>query len=297
MKILLTGSSGFVGSEFKEFLEKDGNDVYCLIRDKILENEKSIFWSFEDNIIDSSQTEGMDCIIHLAGESIAAKRWTIKQKYKIRQSRIKSTKFLIKTISKLQSPPKLFLCASAIGFYGDSGDKVVDENTSGGEGFLAEVCRSWEHEGQPLRNMGIRVVNMRFGMILNRKGGALKKMLLPFKLGLGGRTGNGRQYISWISLDDVVSAIQFIIKNDKIEGPVNFVSPNPVTNKHFAKTLAKVLHRPAIFPLPAIIARLLLGEMADELLLSSIRVEPAVLMQNGFAFKHETFKLALKNIL
>jgi uncharacterized protein (TIGR01777 family) len=239
----------------------------------------------------------VDAVVHLAGANIAAGRWTAEQKARIRDSRVNSTRLLSETFAKLAQPPKVFVCASATGFYGDRGADIMTEDSPAGSGFLAEVCEAWEAATQPARNAGIRTVMLRFGMILSSAGGALAKMLLPFKLGVGGVIGSGDQYWSWIGLDDVVGAIHHALVNDTLEGAVNTVAPQPATNREFTKSLGKILGRPTIFPLPGFAARLALGEMADELLLASTRVEPAKLAASGYAFRHPELEGALRHYL
>ena len=297
MKILLTGSTGLIGSELKDYLNRNAIDVYCLIRNKDLEDDKSIYWNPENNILDVDLIRDVDCVIHLAGENISAKRWSKKQKKKILNSRIKSTNYLIESLIKLDKKPKTFICASAVGYYGDRGDKILNEQEEKGEGFLSDVCYEWERCTLRAKESGMRVVNLRFGVILSEKGGALKKMLMPFKLGFGGKIGFGKQYISWITLQDAVRAIEFCIKNEQVIGPVNIVSPNPVTNKQLTKSIGKQLIRPTIFPLPALVAKIILGEMANELLLASTRVEPSILLENGFDYKFKTFDNALTSLI
>lgn len=288
MKILLSGSNGLVGSNLKEYLSQNNHAVVSLIRNKNQENSDSIYWDYENKIIDTEKLAGFDSVIHLAGENISSKRWSAKQKEKILNSRIKSTDFLIESLIKLENKPQSFLCASAIGFYGNRNDEILEEQSKKGSGFLSDVCETWEKSTIAAKQAGLRVVNLRFGVILSEKGGALKKMLLPFKLGLGGKVGTGKQYMSWITLDDTIRIIDFCLKNNSKNGPINVVAPNPITNYELTKLLGRYLKRPTFFPLPAFVAKLALGEMADELLLASTRVKPAVLLQNQFEFIHNT---------
>jgi uncharacterized protein (TIGR01777 family) len=241
--------------------------------------------------------EGFDAVVHLAGESIAASRWTDAQKTKIRDSRVQGTTLLSETIAKLATPPKVLVCASAIGYYGNRGDTILREDSTIGAGFLAAVCQEWESAAEPAKKKGVRVVHVRTGIVLSPRGGALAKMLLPFKLGVGGIMGNGRQYWSWIALDDVIGAFHHALKTESLYGAVNAVAPAAVTNQEFTKTLGKVLSRPTIFPLPAFAARLALGEMADDLLLSSARLEPARLLATGYKFHHPELEGALRDLL
>lgn len=280
MKILITGSSGLVGSALVGSLSGDGHSITRLVHGQP--------WPL---------LEGHDAVVHLAGESIATGRWTPAKKARIRESRVVFTRRLAEALARLAQPPKVFLCASAIGFYGDRGDEVLREASAPGSGFLADVCRDWEAATQPVAERGVRVVNLRFGVILSASGGALAKMLTPFKLGAGGVMGNGRQWMSWIALDDAIGAIRYGLTTDFLHGPINVVAPNPVTNREFTKTIGRVLGRPTVFPLPAFVARLAFGEMADPLLLSSQRVEPAQLVASGYRFKFPTIEGALRHLL
>ncbi len=294
MKILISGASGLIGNAIKLHFSKLGYQVIPLQRK---EPSRPPYWSIEKEIIDLGEHKSIDVVIHLAGENIAAGRWTKKKKEKIKNSRIKGTKLLCEYISTLKHRPKTLISASAIGYYGDRGDEELTEDSPKGSGFLAEVCECWENATQLALKSSIRVINMRLGMVLSPQGGALKKMLLPFKLGLGGIIGSGHQYISWIAIADVLGAIDYIITHEKLIGPINFVSPYPVTNKYFTKTLAKLLHRPSVVPLPSPVAKLFFGEMAKELLLSSTKVVPKKLIESGYPFKYSQLEDALKAIL
>ena len=260
----------------------------------------TLLWSPVDQAIDGDTLKShgrLDAVVHLAGEGIAAARWSTTQKARIRDSRIVGTRLLANTIAGLPEPPGTLVSASAIGFYGDRGDDWVEESDQAGDMFLSDLCRDWEAGTKPAGQAGIRVVNLRIGVVLSKKGGALQKMLLPFKLGFGGRVGSGRQFWSWITLNDLVASIRHVIDTDSIVGPVNAVAPTPATNLEFTKTLGKVLFRPTLFPLPAFIARLMLGGMADELLLASARVRPGVLEDTGFAWIHPELEGALRHAL
>lgn len=281
MKILISGSSGLIGSALKVDLEGAGHEVAALPR------------TFEDPI----DFSGVDAVVHLAGESIATGRWTPAKKRRIRESRVKGTAQLAKQIAHSEKKPAVFICASAIGYYGDRADDNLDESSEIGTGFLPEVCKEWEDATRSAEEAGIRTVRLRTGMVLSNAGGALQKMITPFKLGGGGVLGSGRQYMSWISLDDEVAIIRYLINNPTINGSVNLVSPNPVTNKEFTKTLGKILRRPTILPIPSFAVRLLFGEMGDALLLSSTRVYPRKLLDSGYEFKHPSLDTALRNIL
>jgi uncharacterized protein len=284
MKLLITGSSGFIGKELVSFLKINGHDPFKLVRTPA-KNREEIFWDIENQTVDSSLLEGFDAIIHLAGENIGSGRWNEQKKQKIFNSRIQSTRLLAKLIPRLKLPPKVFISTSAIGFYGDRGEEYCFENTPNGTGFLADVCKKWEEETLPISESGIRTVIMRNGIVLSPKGGVLKKTLLPFKLGLGGKLGSGKQFMSWIALDDLLAIVLFILQNEQLEGALNTVSPNPVTNLEFTKTVGAILHRPTCFSVPAFLLRFLLGaEMADELLLNSVRVKADKLIKNGYTF-------------
>ncbi len=292
MKILLTGSSGLVGSALVEYLFKKGHSIQCLKRTR--EDDSNHFWATNE-LPDSDKT--FQTVIHLAGENVAHGRWTSKKKQQILMSRLLGTKELVDYISTLQEKPNVFLCASAIGYYGSRGDEILDENSSLGSGFLADVCRQWEQETQRLTAMGIRVINLRFGMILSPKGGALQKMIPPFQTRLGGIIGSGKQYISWISIRDLVEIVDFILTRDHIKGPVNVVSPIQTTNRELTKALGKALNRPTLFKIPTFMAQLVFGQMADEMLLSSTRVTPKVLLESGHEFKDLSLDTVLHNCI
>ena len=296
MKILVTGSHGLIGSALIPFLTTGGHDVLRLVRNPNPASD-AICWDPQAGVIENDQLEGLDAVVHLAGENIASRRWNVSQKERIRESRVRGTRVLSESIAKLNNPPKVLVCASAVGYFGDRGDEELGEQSEPGCGFLADVCRDWEAAAGPAREKGIRVVNLRFGVILSSTGGALAKMLLPFKLGLGGVVGSGKQYWSWIALDDVLGAIRHVISHGDLNGPVNCVSPNPSTNREFTRILGRVLKRPTLFPLPAFAARLVLGEMAHELLLASTRVVPKQLQASGYRFRFEELEWALRHTL
>jgi hypothetical protein len=239
---------------------------------------------------------GFDVIVHLSGENVAG-RWSEAKKRRIRDSRIISTQNLARALIQAEKKPGVFVCASAIGYYGNRGEEILAENSSSGSGFLAEVSRGWEAAAALATDGGIRTVNLRTGIVLSGHGGALKQMLLPFRLGFGGKVGNGRQWWSWLHINDFVAAVQHIVDNVSLNGPVNMTAPNPVTSAEFAKTLAKALNRPALLPLPAIVARLALGEFAEEGLLASARVQPKKLIESGFKFGFPDLEAALNNLL
>lgn len=296
MKILVTGSTGLVGSEVVSALTNDGHQVLKLVRG-VSQEASEIVWNPASGEVDSAQLEGLDAVVHLAGENIATGRWNPAKKARIRDSRVNGTRALSEALSRLNQKPKVMVCASAIGFYGDRGNDQMTEASPVGESFLCQVCRDWEVAADPARQAGIRVVNLRIGVVLTPKGGALEKMLLPFKLCAGGIVGSGQQTWSWVSLDDVVGAIRHAILTDDLSGPVNTVSPQPVTNREFTKTLGKVLGRPTIFPMPAFVVRLAFGEMGEELLLASTCVVPQRLQQSGYEFQNPTLEGALRKLL
>lgn len=296
MKILVTGSTGLVGSTVVAFLTTGGHRVLRLVRGTA-RNEDEIVWDPVSGAIDSTKLEGLDAVIHLAGENIATGRWNAAKKAKIRDSRVSGTRILSDALAKLVHKPRVLVCASAIGYYGNRGDDVMTEDCPHGTSFLCEVCRDWEEAAESSRQAGIRVVNLRIGVVLTPRGGALEKMLLPFKLCVGGVIGTGRQYMSWIAIDDVVGAIHHALTCDTLSGPVNLVAPEPTTNRAFTKALGKVLHRPTIFPMPAFAAKLAFGEMGDELLLASTRVVPMCLQETGYQFRCPTLEGALKHLL
>lgn len=297
MKVLISGSSGLVGSELVKALKNRGHEVVRLVRSEKQMGQGTLLWDPEHRELDPQNFEGFDAVVHLAGENISSGRWTNEKKRKIKDSRVLSTHMLSELMARLESPPKVHINASAIGYYGDTGDEVVDESSPPGEGFLAEVCQKWEAATRPSEQRGIRVVKLRIGVVLSKEGGALGKMLVPFKLGLGGVVGSGDQYMSWISIDDLVGVFLHVLGNSSIQGPVNAVAPHPVTNRKFTKTLGGVLKRPTIFPLPAFAARFIFGEMADALLLSSSRVAPEKLLETGYSFLYPDLSDALKHLL
>jgi uncharacterized protein (TIGR01777 family) len=293
-KILMTGSSGLIGNRLTAFFAGRGDTVVPLRRSKM--DAGDIVWDPGNRKIEAHELEGFDAVIHLAGESIVG-RWTAEKKERIRRSRVGGTRFLSETLAGLEKPPRVLLCASATGFYGDRGDEILTEGSPPGNSFLSKTCQDWESAAQPAAQRQIRVVNLRLGIVLSREGGALSKMLLPFRLGLGGSVGSGGQYWSWISLEDVLGIVQHMLSMETVHGPVNAVSPQPATNREFAKTLGRVLNRPAVFPMPTFAARLAFGPMADELLLASARVNPAKLFESRYRFRHPALENALADIL
>jgi uncharacterized protein len=326
-RILISGASGLIGAALIAALEKRGNQVYRLVR-RGPQNQHELRWD-PMQAIPPQLVSGFEAILHLSGETVAG-RWSESKKRRIRDSRVVSTRNLAIALAQADKPPQTFLCASAIGYYGNRGDELLTEDSPSGRGFLAEVSREWESATEPAAQAGIRVANLRIGVVLSRNGGALKQMLLPFRLYLGGRIGNGRQWFSWIHIDDLVAAVLYIIdrgappfpralreggdfdlvpKSDRalvpgtsspgqlIRGPINMVSPNPVTNEAFTKALASALKRPALFPVPSTALKLLFGEFANEGLLSSTRVVPQKLTGSGFVFSYPEIALALQDLL
>ncbi len=297
MNILVTGSTGLVGSALVPFLTTGGHEVIRLVRSQPRAGASEVHWDPATGTVDAGNLEGMDAVVHLAGESIAVGRWTPEKKARIRDSRVKGTRLLCESLARLAQPPKAVVCASAIGYYGDRGEEMLREESVAGAGFLAEVCRDWEAAADAARQRGIRVVHLRIGVVLSRAGGALAQMLFPFRMGLGGKIGSGKQYLSWIAIDDLIGVNLHALTSDTLQGPVNAVAPNPVTNLEFTRTLGRVLARPTLFPMPAFAARLAFGEMADELLLASTRVEPVRLSATGYRFHHPQLEGALRHLL
>lgn len=294
MKVVLGGASGMIGSYLKELLRQRGDEVHALVRPESAQAINSIAWDPQRGQLEASQLEGFDVAVHLGGTNVAGGPWTEKRKKAIRNSRIESTSLLAQRLAALAKPPKVFVCASAIGIYGDRGDTLLDEDSEVGKGFLEDVAVDWEEACAPALQSGIRVVNARIGIVLAQDGGALEKMLTPFKMGVGGKVGTGKQYMSWISLEDVVRALIYCIDRADIVGPVNLTAPNPVTNEVFTKALGRVVHRPTLLPVPKFAIRTLFGEMGKTLLLSSTRVVPKKLQQSGFHFVHQTPESAMR---
>jgi uncharacterized protein len=293
-RILVSGASGPIGTALLPSFHNRGHKVVRLIRGTTSGLEQ-VAWNPAKPIAPES-VSGFDAVIHLAGESIAG-RWTADKKAKIRGSRIIGTRNLAQALAQTKDKPQVFVCSSAIGYYGNRGDETLNEKSSPGTGFLADVCREWEAATQAASEAGIRTVMMRTGVVLSPAGGALGKMLTPFKMGVGGKIGDGRQWMSWIDVQDMVGAILHILNTDLLRGPVNLVAPKPVTNTEFTKTLASVLSRPAIFPMPAFAVKLLFGEMGEALLLGSQRVEPSQLIESGYPFRFSELRASLQNIL
>jgi len=299
MRIAITGSTGLIGTALVEWFSKNGHSITRIVRDSHPSGaNRCVVWDPNQRRIDAAALEGHDVVIHLAGESIASGRWTAERKARIRDSRIQGTSLISETLAKLSHRPRVLLSASAIGYYGNRDpNETLDESSKPGSGFLAEVCSQWEQATAPAQAAGIRVVNMRFGIVLSSRGGALAKMLPPFKLGVGGKIGSGNQIMSWIALDEIPTAVSHLIANEALSGPVNFVSPNPVSNAEFTRVLGRVLSRPTIFPVPALAAKIMFGEMADELLLGGARVIPKKLQESGYKFTYPNLEQALKQVL
>jgi len=297
MRILVSGGSGLIGTHLVRKLRQDGHTVGRLIRPGGQLATGDGRWDPMAASIDASAMEGTDAFVHLSGASIGDGRWTAERKAILRSSRVGSTRVIVDAVTRLSQKPKVFVCASAIGYYGDRGDEILTEASEPGTDFLALLARDWEAEAVRAEHGGIRTVRLRFGLILSADGGALPRMLLPFKLGAGGRFGSGRQWMSWIAVEDAIEAARLAIANETVSGPLNVVGPEPVRNADFAQVLARTLHRPAIFPAPAFALRVALGEMADPLLLSSQRVRPAKLQAAKFVFRFSDLPTALTSVL
>ena len=299
MRILMTGASGLVGTALAAELRAAGDTVNRFVRASAdaAAGASDVPWNPETGDMNLAAAEGTDAVVNLAGASIGGGRWTPKRKALLRSSRVDLTERLVAGLGRLKSPPKIFISASAIGYYGDRGDESLTEASPSGQDFLAQISRDWEAAAIKAEQSGMRTVITRFGIILSKKGGALPPMLTPFKLGAGGRIGSGKQWMSWIALDDVVTAIRQAITDPAMRGPINIVAPNPARNAEFTQVLARVLYRPAIFPAPPFALRLILGEMADALLLSSQRVVPEKLAQHRFQFRYANLESALRRAL
>jgi uncharacterized protein (TIGR01777 family) len=292
MKVLVSGSTGFVGSPLVHYLVAKGHDVSRLVRRDLGSVEPEVHWDPAAGTIESSALEGIDGVVHLAGES-AVGRWTARKKARILESRANGTRLLCRALADLDPPPRALICASGLDFYGDRGDALVSEETGPGSGFLAEVTAAWEAATKPATEAGIRVVRVRLGMVVGNGGGALARMLPAFRLGLGGPFGGGRQHVSWVSLTDVVRVFHHILATESLDGPVNVSTTMPVTNAEFARILGRVLSRPAVLPVPAFGLRLALGEMAS-MVLASVRLDPSKLVRSGFDFRYPELEGALR---
>ena len=296
MKILVSGSTGTVGSHLLNVISSNSSEIWRLVRSRAA-GERLIFWDPQGGRVDNPDLlEGFDAVVHLSGENIVG-RWTEKKKDSIRQSRILSTRYLVNLFSGLRNPPKTFICASATGYYGDRGGERLTERSAVGSGFLPDTCREWENEANKASDFGVRVINLRTGPVLSPRGGILSSLLLPFKMGLGGVVGSGEQYLSWISIEDLSRIIVYLLEHEEVRGPVNAVSPNPVTNREFTATLARILRRPAWLAVPAFAVRLFFGEMGRCTILAGSMVFPEKLLSSGYEFLHEDLGSALEDIV
>jgi uncharacterized protein (TIGR01777 family) len=294
LTVAITGGSGLIGASLASFLTTGGHRVVSLVRDSRKLSEGKIFWNPAAGVLDPADLEGVDAVVHLAGSSIADRRWTDERRRAIKQSRARGTELLARTLATMRGGPRTLISASAVGYYGDRGDRVVDEHEPSGKGFLAEVCRAWEGAVEPAERAGLRVVRLRIGVVLSPAGGALGQMLLPFKLGVGGRLGSGKQYLSWIDLDDLVGLMHHALHDDRLHGPVNATAPNPVTNAAFTSALGRALGRPTVLPVPAVALKALFGELGTEALLWGQRVVPAKATGAGFDFFYEGVEDSLR---
>lgn len=301
MKVIVTGSTGLVGRALIRSLLADGHEVTRLVRGDAqgfrAPGTAAVHWDPERGEIDAGALEGHAAAVHLAGEPVAEGRWDDEKKRRIRESRVKGTSLLAGALANLSAKPKVLVSASATGFYGDRGAEILREESASGDDFLSEVCREWEKATLQASQAGIRVVHLRIGVVLSGEGGALQKMLTPFKLGVGGKLGSGSQYMNWITLEDLIGVIRRAVEDESLRGPVNAVAPQQVTNEEFTKALGGVLGRPTIIAVPAFAARLAFGEVADALLMASTRVEPARLKEAGYQFRHPEIEGALRSAL
>ncbi|MET0622558.1 MAG: TIGR01777 family oxidoreductase [Pyrinomonadaceae bacterium] len=301
MKVIVTGSTGLVGRALVRSLLADGHEVTRLVRGGSQSfrapGTAAVHWNPERGEIDAGELEGHDAAVHLAGENVGEGRWDDEKKRRIIESRKKGTSLLASALAGLSAKPRVLVSASATGYYGDRGDEILREESASGSDFLSEVCREWEKATLQASQAGVRVVHLRIGVVLDGEGGALQKMLTPFKLGLGGKIGSGSQYMNWITLEDLIAVIRRAIEDESLRGPVNAVAPQQVTNAEFTKALGHALGRPTVFAVPAFAARLAFGEVADALLMASTRVEPARLKEAGFQFKHPEIEGALRSVL
>lgn len=297
LSVAITGASGLVGSALTTLLTTSGHRVVRMVRTPRSSRGQVALWDPNKGLLEPAKMEGLDAVVHLAGESIAQGRWTRGKKERILSSRVEGTSNLIRSLSDLERPPRTFLSASAIGIYGDRGTELLDEESTTGAGFLADVCRQWEEAANQAAVLGMRVSMARSGVVLSPAGGALAKMLPAFRLGAGGKIGSGEQFMSWISIDDAAGALIHILKRPELAGPVNLVSPNPVTNREFTQVLAAVLKRPAFMPMPALGAKALFGQMAEDALLASTRVAPTQLDASGYSFRDAQLRPTLTRLL
>ena len=300
MRIAITGSNGFIGSELRTQLLAREDTVFQLIRQDAAtptRRKTDVLWSPSQDRVETDKLQDLDAFVHLAGQNIASGRWTDARKKLILESRTRGTDLIARTLASLPRKPRVLISASAVGFYGDRGDEVLTESSPPGRGFLPDVCRQWEAATAPAEQAGIRVVHLRIGAALSPAGGIIRKVLPLFRKGLGGKLGRGNQYLSWISLPDLIAAIIHCIENDSLRGPVNATAENPVTNLEFTRTLGRILARPTLFPAPAFALRLALGQFADAVLLASARAVPQKLSDSPFNFKHDQLDSALRAVL
>ena len=297
MRVLVSGSSGLIGRGLVKSLKASGHEVVRLVRRLVSDEEPDISWDPAGGHLDPASIEGFDAVVHLAGDNVASGRWTTEKKEHILTSRVDGTRLLAETIAALDAPPKVLASASAVGYYGNRGDEELVEGSPAGHGFLAKVCRQWEAAAAPVETKGVRLALLRIGIVLDRHGGALTRMLPVFSAGLGGCMGNGRQYVSWITRGDLLAAIERILEDDMLSGPINLTAPAPATNRQLTKALGHALHRPTLLRMPAFLLRLTAGEMADEMLLASARVLPRKLLSAGFEFQDDQIEVALARVL
>ena len=293
MKVLISGSSGLIGTALVRSLESSGHSITRLVRPNSSGASSGIAWDPASGSLDARRLEGFDAAVHLSGENVASGRWSADQKARIRDSRVRSAELLANALAGLDSPPKVFACASATGYYGDRGDEILTEDAAPGSDFLADVSVEWENATAPASDAGIRVANMRISVVLTAAGGMVATVGPIFKLGLGGRLGSGAQYLSWISREDIIRAMEWILDRDDLSGPVNLCSSNPVTNSEFTRTMGRILRRPALFPVPGFALRITQGEITD-MLLASVRAAPTKLITSGFDFRHPNLEDALR---
>ncbi len=299
MRILISGSTGLIGSHLVRHFVDSGDDVYRLVRpetQRVSEPDRVVEWDIRAGTINRRKLSGFDAVINLAGENLSAGPWMDERKRRILKSRTVSTSLLANALAENEQPPRVFVSASAVGFYGDRGDETLTDDSAAGDGFLADVCKQWEDAAKPAAQAGIRVVHPRFGMVLSQDGGALAKMLPTFRFGLGGRFGNGTQYMPWIAIEDVVGIVDHIIRTDSLSGAVNVVAPEPATNAEFTEVLGEVLNRPTLTIVPAFALKLMFGDMAREMLLASQRVVPTLLTASGYVFRRPTLQQALEGV-